>query len=314
MISVILPVYNVEKYIRRAIDSLLKQTLGGFEVIIVDDCGEDRSIEIANQIIDADPRFRIIKNRKNLGTYHARRIGVENALGECIVFLDPDDELAPDTLNFINDEFYGSDVDIVFYGVQFIPPGRWYKQSPVLYPNLNGASLIVSYLKLKHTNYVWGTSGKAFRKSILISVYAKLNVDINLRFVYAEDALLFFAVMLDRPKYSVLHKQGYLYHKNVESISFRDDRNTILNRAVQFEYFMNRFTDLSEQTNLSEQEVMYIDCLKRQLQAERYLLDRHLGDRIFYIKNVFKAIRVMPTIKNVIRAGLYMISFGFFRK
>src|SRR5690625_4819895 len=199
MISVILPVYNVEKYIRRAIDSLLKQTLGGFEVIIVDDCGEDRSIEIANQIIDADPRFRIIKNRKNLGTYHTRRIGVENALGECIVFLDPDDALAPDTLSSIYSEFRGSNADIIFYGVRFIPPARWYKQKPVVYPSLKDASLIASYLKLRHTNYVWGTSGKAFRKSTLISVYVKLSVDINFRFVYAEDALLFFSVMLGRP-------------------------------------------------------------------------------------------------------------------
>lgn len=92
-ISIIIPVYNVEKFISRAIDSAINQTFNDIEIIIVDDCGEDKSIDIAKEYQKNDGRIKIIHNEKNLGTFAARNNGVLNSKAEYILFLDSDDYL-----------------------------------------------------------------------------------------------------------------------------------------------------------------------------------------------------------------------------
>ncbi|MBF7048155.1 glycosyltransferase family 2 protein, partial [Campylobacter volucris] len=92
-ISIILPTYNVEKYIARALDSCIKQSFKDIEIIIVDDFGNDKSIDIAKEYASTDERIKIIYNDKNLGTFASRNIGVLNSSSPYIMFLDPDDYL-----------------------------------------------------------------------------------------------------------------------------------------------------------------------------------------------------------------------------
>ncbi|HDU8431967.1 TPA: glycosyltransferase family 2 protein [Morganella morganii] len=120
MFSIVLPVFNVEKYIERCLLSLKKQTYTNFEMIFVDDCGHDQSIRIVERYAENDPRIRIVKNQYNLGTYHARRIGVAYAKGNYIVFLDPDDELELHTLHILNQKIY-DEPEVIFFGSRRIP-------------------------------------------------------------------------------------------------------------------------------------------------------------------------------------------------
>ncbi|EAI2146031.1 glycosyltransferase family 2 protein, partial [Campylobacter lari] len=92
-ISIILPTYNVEKYITRALESCINQTFKDIEIIVVDDYGNDKSIEIAKEYASKDNRIKIIHNEENLGTFASRNIGVLNAKSDFIMFLDPDDYL-----------------------------------------------------------------------------------------------------------------------------------------------------------------------------------------------------------------------------
>ncbi len=96
-ISIIIPTYNVESYIARCLDSCINQTLRDIEIIIVDDCGSDDSIAIAQRYADRDSRIRIIHNEKNLGTFGSRIEGIKAAEGRYIAFLDADDYLKPET-------------------------------------------------------------------------------------------------------------------------------------------------------------------------------------------------------------------------
>jgi len=102
LISIVLPVYNVGKYIERSLLSCMGQTCSGIEIIVVDDCGHDDSIEQAERLAQKDQRIKIVRNKENMGTYHARRIGVENSTGEYILFLDPDDELRLEAVDKIS--------------------------------------------------------------------------------------------------------------------------------------------------------------------------------------------------------------------
>ena len=94
-ISVIIPVYNVEKYIERCVRSLFEQTLGEIEYIFVDDCTPDGSIAILRRIIEDYPERKpfvsIISHEQNKGLAIARRTGVNAACGEYVAFCDSDD-------------------------------------------------------------------------------------------------------------------------------------------------------------------------------------------------------------------------------
>ena len=73
-VSVVLPIYNVEKYIRKCLESLVSQTFSDFEVICVDDCGIDSSMQIVNEFVETDSRFKVVKHLKNRGLSAARKI------------------------------------------------------------------------------------------------------------------------------------------------------------------------------------------------------------------------------------------------
>ncbi len=95
-ISIIVPVYNVSRYIERCLLSLIRQTYRDIEIIIVDDCGTDDSIRKAEQLAATDSRLKIIHNTCNQGLAEARNIGMEAVTTEYIAFLDSDDWVAPD--------------------------------------------------------------------------------------------------------------------------------------------------------------------------------------------------------------------------
>lgn len=102
-VSIIIPVYHVEEYIERCVLSVLKQTYRPLEVVLVDDCSNDKSIEIAKRTIEENSptstEFQFIKHEKNLGQSVARNTGIRTSTGDFLYFLDSDDELADDAIN-----------------------------------------------------------------------------------------------------------------------------------------------------------------------------------------------------------------------
>lgn len=85
-ISVIVPVYNAEKYLHRCIDSILAQTFADFELLLIDDGSTDKSGEICDEYADKDARIRVF-HKANGGVSSARNVGLDNALGEYICFV-----------------------------------------------------------------------------------------------------------------------------------------------------------------------------------------------------------------------------------
>lgn len=95
-VSVVLPTYNVGKYIEKCIESLLSQSLKDIEFIFIDDKGTDNSVQIIEKYTKQDSRIKILHNEKNRGVSYSRNRGIETAKGEFIHFLDPDDWLDED--------------------------------------------------------------------------------------------------------------------------------------------------------------------------------------------------------------------------
>lgn len=113
-LSVIVPVYNVENYIEKCINSLQKQTFKNFEVLVIDDESQDKSIEIVKNLIDNDKRFKVISQR-NKGLGGARNTGIENATGKYLFFLDSDDYIKEETFQVLLNYINTNDVDIAIF-------------------------------------------------------------------------------------------------------------------------------------------------------------------------------------------------------
>ena len=113
-VSVVIPIYNQEHYLRACLDSLLEQTFTSFEVLAVNDGSTDASAAIVQEYERRDPRFHLI-DKPNGGVSAARNTGIAHACGQWIGFIDPDDYVAVDYLQVLYDAATSSDAltDIV---------------------------------------------------------------------------------------------------------------------------------------------------------------------------------------------------------
>lgn len=113
-ISVIVPVYKAEVYLHRCVDSILAQTFQDFEVLLVDDGSPDRSGEICDEYAQKDRRVRVF-HKENGGVSSARNVGLDNAIGEWICFVDADDWIEPFLLAHLLICVVKHDVDAILY-------------------------------------------------------------------------------------------------------------------------------------------------------------------------------------------------------
>lgn len=117
LISIIVPVYNVEKFIDETIASVLCQTEGNFELLLVDDCSTDGSVAAIEKY--NDPRIKLFRQPSNLGAYAARNRGLQEAEGRYICFLDSDDLWEKDKLEHELEFMKKHDAGFVFTGYEF---------------------------------------------------------------------------------------------------------------------------------------------------------------------------------------------------
>ena len=148
MVSVIVPIYNVEKYLRRALDSILSQTHKDWEAILVDDGSTDGSGYIAEEYASRDHRFKVI-HKPNGGLSDARNAGMQHIKGEFLLFLDSDDFLHPQLMELCLEAMLRDHSDLVaftydrtyrtfnlirhfFHIGDSTPRYKYYKQSPYI--------------------------------------------------------------------------------------------------------------------------------------------------------------------------------------
>ncbi len=119
LFTVIIPVYNVEEYLRKCIDSVLAQTFRDFEVILVDDGSTDGCPQICDEYQEKDPRVRVI-HKPNGGLVSARNAGILAAKGDYITYVDGDDWVKPELLQFVHDRLAASPapLDMVMFAAE----------------------------------------------------------------------------------------------------------------------------------------------------------------------------------------------------
>ena len=216
-ISIIVPIYNAEKYIRRCIESILKQTYPNIELILINDGSNDKSLEICEEYKKNDERI-VLVNKNNEGVSVARNTGIEKATGELISFVDADDYLErsflQELLNIMNK-----------YNVKYVTCGynRVYDNYVEQINNNLSEILMTSDEYLNKILNVQTGYGFAHMKLINKSVIGDIRFDKTLK--VGEDAL--FNVMLCQKldKVVIFNKPLYNYYFNPNSVVRKFDEN-----------------------------------------------------------------------------------------
>ena len=210
MISVIIPVYNVENYLRQCLDSILNQTYTDFEVICVNDGSTDNSLNILKEYAQKDSRIKVI-SQKNKGPSKARNVGLKHANSEYICFIDSDDKIEPD---FFEKLYAVRDMsDLITVKINYLNPTpdkqRWYNKFNL--KKETGLYKLTPSLFTKITMAVWG---KLFKKSIIDKYKIKFQNGLH------EDSNFLYCYMSHIESIYYINEELYIYTvQNTSSLS-----------------------------------------------------------------------------------------------
>lgn len=232
MVSIIVPVYNVEKYIEKCLSSLASQTYDSLEFILVSDGSKDGSDVICKRFAAADKRFRYFR-KENEGVSAARNYGISRARGEYYLFVDSDDYIDSDMVEKMTAVMKKENADIVqcFYRIEF-KFGFMMRRAPS-YQVMDQLSALTQLLKnTKVNNYPWG---KLYRASVFE------NVEFPAKWRVFEDVCTVFKLFLNADVIVTMPNRFYHYVQRKGSFMntngiFSMDMDTLLMMRPAFEY------------------------------------------------------------------------------
>lgn len=231
LVSILIPVYGVERYIVRCLQSVINQTYKQFELIIVDDCSLDRSIELAEDFLKSfSVDYSVVRHPTNLGLAGARNSGVKNANGSILYFLDSDDYLLPNSIHDYVKSLILNDSDIVVSDF-FIKIDNTLQYNKVSI-NLDVKEYLKSSLLRKSS---FNICGKLFKKEL----FSKLSFveGINM----GEDYLMFNKVLSFAQKVSYVSSPLYIYDKSNESSYTNRIDMRLIRQLIDAQINLNQF-------------------------------------------------------------------------
>lgn len=305
-ISIIVCVYNSEKFLKKCIESILNQTFKDFELIIVDDGSIDDSEKIYRDFEKIDKRIKIVKKEQNSGLADARNVGIENATGDYIGFVDSDDWIEKDMYKILyyNAVEFNADistcrayVDFPNYTLTIPLPDEEYKK--VIKMNKD---YIISFMKSQY--YIYAMWNKLIKRKLFN----------NLRFLpntlYEDDYMVL--PLLERAKIIVLDSSvKYHYIQNINSIMHRknfkiNDLELIRITFINLNIAKKRYAGL---VNYLEARIIIFrkDIIDRLLYSNTSVRDKYLTGQIYLLRRNFRKIILNKELKLYIKLAVLLI-------
>lgn len=222
LISIIIPVYNVEKYLRRCVKSLLEQNWKNVEIILVDDGSKDGSGVLCDELANEDSRIRVI-HQENQGASLARRNGIAAAQGEYLAFVDSDDYVEPQYLQAMYDAIIRENADVAACGFVMHKEGE---NVPII-GAIHSVSLRQDEVMEKFFKYqFWGFCGGLYRHDAFEKLYfpeATVNEDyvVKLQLFYKIEKMAYVPV----PLYHYIAHENSLSHQKLTKRAFEEFDN-----------------------------------------------------------------------------------------
>ena len=284
-VSIIIPVYNVEKYLKKCLDSIRKQSFKDFEVICVNDCSVDNSLKLLNIYASKDSRIKVIDLDKNGGVSHARNIALDEAKGEYIAFVDPDDWIETSILKKSIEILDNIKVDAVWYNTYTVYENNKtlkYEKKDKQDTYKEDLLAITSSTISKVTGCVWSY---IYRKSLID--------EMNLRFpenLIVEDDEFTFKYFVKNKLVYRLNTPLYYYRKTREGSYTQSQREKIITNAFKI---CERIYDwLIETNNFQEYKIPLLGLIAQRMETlnkpeyiDLYQVPLDLLDKIGYPQN-----------------------------
>ncbi|MBQ6478604.1 MAG: glycosyltransferase [Erysipelotrichaceae bacterium] len=295
-ISVVIPVYSVEKYLHRCVDSVINQTYSSLEIILVDDGSPDQCPAICDQYAEQDNRIKVI-HKTNGGLASARNAGMKVATGKYLFFVDSDDWLDPDGLEKLYRLAEEYNVDFVRYrsvrenwpGLPSQYPtrvekeremhGGYYSKTDIveeIYPRLFATSSLT-------LGPIVGAWGSLYKTSLL----KERNIMFHEEIKYSEDVLFSAEVVVNADSFYYLDDAGiyhYFYNDSSISKSFRKDRWESCKAMIQIaeKEFLNR----TEYDFKNQMTYLRWFCIFLSLNERKYLTQ--IKEKEVYCRSIMK--------------------------
>lgn len=230
-ISVIVPVYNVEKYLDKCLNSIITQSLKEIEIIIVNDCSPDNSLEIIKKYMKFDKRIVLINKIKNEGLTSARNSGLETAQGEYILHIDSDDWIEQDYLKDMYETAIKYNADMVISNFYYD-----YEEKKITYrTDMNYKTGNI----LKNKEYIENGCFAVWNKLIKKEVYTKNRIKFPEGISIGEDLLTTTILKYYSKKIIKLSKAYYHYIQNQNSMTKKPKYSAL----TDIYYILNKLED-----------------------------------------------------------------------
>lgn len=275
MISVIVPIFNAEKYLHRCIKRILAQDYTDYELLLIDDGSTDNSGTICDEYAIKDNRIRVF-HKENGGVSSARNWGLDNAIGEYIMFVDSDDYMLPGMLEVMYSTLESKKADLVICGTTETGGGYW---RPIADVNYSINQLKESFVSLLHTELLSPPWNKIYKKEIIRS--NRFCEDIS----FGED-LLFNIQYLEKCENISFIKESPFYHEkeNENSLVVKFNRNRLLDIEKVW-VVVDRFSE--------DKEGLY---------------SKYLRDLIVYVRQLLRTEQYLWSLKKNILEEWYSIA------
>lgn len=261
MVSIIVPIYNAENYLRRCVDSILNQEYTDFELLLVNDGSTDASGDICEEYGDQDPRVIVIQ-KENTGVSDSRNRALDRAMGKYLQFLDSDDWITPDaTRLFVRAaEEYGCDMVISdFYRVV---GERLSTKGDIEEEGVLTREEFAAHMMENPADFYYGVLwNKLYRRDIVEEHNLRMDTDIN----WCEDFMFNLEYIRYAKVFYALHAPIYYYVKRKGSLASQgiNISKTVKMKLNVFEYYNNFYKHVLEEE----------DYEKNRLQVYRFFID-----------------------------------------
>ncbi len=286
-ISIIIPVYNVEDYLRQCLDSVVNQTLKDIEIICINDGSTDGSLAILNEYASKDSRILVV-DKKNEGVSVARNRGLEVARGEYVQFVDGDDWLALDCCEAAYNEAHSKNADLLMFGActHYSETNRmayWNNQLIKGSRSFEMTSL-TSQLFEHFTGVVWN---KLYKTAKVKTIRFPVNIKNN------EDGIFNAKYLLLLTRLHTLDKIGYNYRRNRPDSAMNKIMRCLINDFAALRYMVNSnfYTGLTDD-------------------YKKFVLNKHIRGVVFHFERSKKFI----THQIIIRLAKIYLNVRFEKK
>lgn len=281
-VSIIIPIYNVEQYLERCIESALNQTLKNIEILLINDGSSDRSFEIANSYYIKYPQVIKLINKRNGGLSEARNYGIKEAQGEYLFFLDSDDWLDTDLINQMYTKALEKHLDIVICGFSMI------NENNLIFSKYG----LLNDKAVKKENYILETSeacNKLYKRELFQNIVFPIGK-------WYEDLAVIPIVLMKAKNVGQIESYGYYYFNRSNSIT-KSYTNKVVDILYAFDCLIESNIIPLEIINELYLKHLYFSLIRigyiKDKQQKREILETFykytlLNFKIIYQKNNFR--------------------------